>query len=155
MSSENTHNTSADLKQETTAAYSDLGNDVNPATQKDPPAPQEPQPPQQSQAANESYDDYIKNLPPPFWQTKSPQAKPANDEAVAAKINAVCAPVTAEQREEDKRLKDRSWRERWNDRKARKEEKEKNRERDSRPVERGSRAQLNVFGSNLKEKKKR
>ncbi|OAL53512.1 hypothetical protein IQ07DRAFT_584231 [Pyrenochaeta sp. DS3sAY3a] len=153
--SENTHNLSANLKEEPAVAPSDLGNAVNPATQKDPPAPPEQQPSQQPQAANESYDDYIKNLPPPFWQTKAPTPKPANDEAVAARINAVCAPVTPAQREEDKRLKDRSWRERWNDRKARKEEREKNRDPDARPVERGSRAQLNVFGSNLKEKKKR
>jgi hypothetical protein len=153
MPSENTHNASADLKQESSVARSDLRDDVNLATPKDPTAPQEPQTTQESQAARESYADYIKNLPPPFWETKTPQTKTANDEAIAARINAVCAPVTAEQREEDERLKAMSWRERWRDRKARREAKEKNEDPDLRPVERGSRAQLNVFGVNIKEKK--
>ncbi|RYN17061.1 hypothetical protein AA0119_g11485 [Alternaria tenuissima] len=153
MPSENTHNASADLKQESSVARSDLRDDVNLATPKDPSAPQEPQTTQGSQAAKESYADYIKNLPPPFWETKTPQTKTANDEVIAARINAVCAPVTAEQREEDERLKAMSWRERWCDRKARREAKEKNEDPDSRPVERGSRAQLNVFGVNIKEKK--
>ena len=61
--------------------------------------------------------------------------------------------MTAEQREEDKRLEAMSWRERWRTRKARREAKEKNKDPDARPVERGSRAQLNVFGVNIKEKK--
>ncbi|CAO2647551.1 Nn.00g084730.m01.CDS01 [Neocucurbitaria sp. VM-36] len=149
MPSENTH---ADLKQESSVARSDLRDDVNLATPQDPTAPPEPQTTQESQAAKESYDAYIKNLPPPFWETKIPQTKAANDEAIASRINAVCAPVTAEQREEDERLKTMSWRERWRDRKARREAKEKNKDPDLRPVERGSRAQLNVFSSNIKEK---
>ncbi|KAJ4377364.1 hypothetical protein N0V83_000189 [Neocucurbitaria cava] len=137
MPSENTHNTTANLKQESL---------------EDPTALQEPQTTQESQAAKESYADYIKNLPPPFWETKTPQTKVANDEAIAARVNAVCAPVTAEQREEDERLKAMSWRERWRDRKARREAKEKNKDTDLRPVERGSRAQLNVFSVNIKGK---
>ena len=149
MPFENTHNSTADLKQES----SDICGDSNLATPKDPTAPQKPQATQESQAAKESYADYIKSLPPPFWETKTPQTKAANDEAIAARINAVCAPVTAEQREEDERLKAMSWRERWRDRKARREAKEKNNDPDLRPVERGSRAQLNVFGVNIKEKK--
>jgi hypothetical protein len=153
MSSENTQNASADLKQESSVARSDLRDDVNLATPKDPTALQEPQTTQEAQAARESYADYIKNLPPPFWETKTPQPKAANDEAIAASVNAVCAPVTAEQREEDKRLEAMSWRERWRSRKARREAKEKNKDPDTRPVERGSRAQLNVFGVNIKEKK--
>jgi hypothetical protein len=72
---------------------------------------------------------------------------------VAARINAVCAPVTVEQRKEDQRLKSMSWRERWRDRKARREAEEKDKDPDLRPIERGSRAQLNVFGVNTKEKK--
>ncbi|KAH7392905.1 hypothetical protein BKA66DRAFT_411870 [Pyrenochaeta sp. MPI-SDFR-AT-0127] len=152
MPSENTHNATADPKQESSVASSDLRDDGNLITLKDPTAPQEPQTTQESQAAKESYDDYIKNLPPPFWETKTPQTKAANDEVVAARINAVCAPVTAEQREEDQRLKAMSWRERWRDRKARREAKEKNKDPDLRPVERGSRAQLNVFGVNTREK---
>lgn len=146
MPSENTHNATADLKQESSVTR----DDENLATPKDPTAPQELQTTQESQAAKESYDDYIKNLPPPFWQTKTPQTKAANDEAIAARINAVCAPVTAEQREEDERLKTMSWRERWRDRKAKREA---NKDPDLRPVERGSRAQLNVFGVNTKEKR--
>ncbi|KAF2825451.1 hypothetical protein CC86DRAFT_371114 [Ophiobolus disseminans] len=133
---------------ETPVARPDLRDDVNLATPKDPAiAPQEPQSTQDSQAAKESYDNYIKNLPPPFWATKTPQTKTAND---AAKINAVCAPVTPAQRDEDERLKTMSWRERWRDRKA---GREKNKDADLRPVERGSRAQLNVFGVNTQEKK--
>jgi hypothetical protein len=153
MPSENTYPDSADFKQESSTARSDPRNDVNLATPKNPTAPQEPQTTEESQAAKESYADYIKNLPPPFWETKTPQTKAANDEVIAARINAVCAPVTAEQLEQDERLKTMSWRERWRDRKARREAKEKNKDPDSRPVERGSRAQLNVFGVNLKEKK--
>ncbi|CAG5156619.1 uncharacterized protein ALTATR162_LOCUS4416 [Alternaria atra] len=153
MPYENTYNASADLKQGSSIARSDLRDDVNLATPKDPAVPQEPQTTQESQAAKESYADYIKNLPPPFWETKTPQTKAANNEVIAARINAVCAPVTAEQREQDERLKAMSWRERWRDRKARREAKEKNKDPDSRPVERGSRAQLNVFGVNIKEKK--
>ncbi|KAJ4366879.1 hypothetical protein N0V83_007407 [Neocucurbitaria cava] len=153
MPSENTHNATADLKQESLVARLDLRDDVKLATPKDPTAPQELQTTQESQAAKESYADYIKNLPPPFWETKTPQTKVANnEEAIAARINAVCAPVTAEQREEDERLKAMSWRERWRDRKARREAKEKNKGPNLRPVERGSRAQLNVFGVNTKEK---
>ncbi|KAH8714026.1 hypothetical protein GQ44DRAFT_776039 [Phaeosphaeriaceae sp. PMI808] len=152
MPTENTHNATANLKQESSVARSDLRDDVNLATPKDPTAPQEPQTTQEPQAAKKSYADYIKNLPPPFWETKAPQTKAANDEAIAARINAVCAPVTAEQREEDERLKAMSWRERWRDRKARREAKEKNKDPDLRPVERGSRAQLNVFSVNTKEK---
>jgi hypothetical protein len=148
MHPENTHIATADLKQETSVARSDLRD----ATLKDPIAPQEPQTTQESQAAKESYADYIKNLPPPFWETKTPQTRAASDEAIAARVNAVCAPVTAEQREEDERLKAVSWLERWRDRKARREAKEKNKDPDLRPVERGSRAQLNVFGVNIREK---
>jgi hypothetical protein len=148
MPPENTHNATADLKQETSVARSDLRD----ATPKDPTAPQEPKTTQESQAAKESYADYVKNLPPPFWETKTPQTRAASDEAIAARINAVCAPVTAEQREEDERLKAMSWLERWRDRKARREAKEKNKDPDLRPVERGSRAQLNVFGVNIREK---
>jgi hypothetical protein len=154
MSSENTQDATADLKQESSVVRPDPREDMNVAASKDPTAPQELQTTQESHAAKESYDNYIKNLPPPFWQTKTPQSKAANDEATAAKINAVCAPVTAEQREEDERLKARSWRERWRDRKARREVKEKNEDPDLRPIERGSRAQLNVFGVNTKEKKR-
>jgi hypothetical protein len=152
MPSENTHNATTDLKQDSSVARLDLRDDVNLATPKDPTAPQGLQTTQESQAAKESYADYIKNLPPPFWQTKTPQTKAANDEVIVARVNAVCAPVTAEQRKEDERLKAMSWRERWRDRKARREAKEKNEDPDLRPVERGSRAQLNVFGVNTKEK---
>ncbi|KAF2110760.1 hypothetical protein BDV96DRAFT_583683 [Lophiotrema nucula] len=160
MPSKNTHNTTADLKQESSVARLDLRDDVNLSTPKDPTAPQELQTTQKSQAAKESYADYIKNLPPPFWETKTPQTKAANDEAannkaIAAAINAICAPMTAEQREEDERLKAMSWRERWRDRKARREAKEKNEDPNLRPVERGSRAQLNVFGVNTKEKQRK
>jgi hypothetical protein len=150
MPSKNNRNATADLKQESSVARLDLRDDVNLATRKDPPAPQVPQTSQELQTAKESYVDYIKN---PFWETKTPQTKAANDEAIAARINAICAPVTAEQREEDERLKAMSWRERWRYRKARREAKEKNKDPDLRPVERGSRAQLNVFGVNTKEKK--
>jgi hypothetical protein len=150
MPFENTHNATADLKQGSSVARSDFRDDVNP---KDPTARQELRTTQESQAAKESYNDYIKNLPPPFWETKTPQRKAENDEAIAARINALCAPVSAEQREEDERLKAMSWRERWRDRKARREAKEKDKDPDLRPVERGSRAQLNVFGVNTKEKK--
>jgi hypothetical protein len=150
MPPENTHNATADLKQESSVARSDLRDNINPATPKDPPASQESQTSQESQATKESYDDYIKNLPPPFWQTKTPQPKAANAQAIAASVNAVCAPVTAAQRAEDERLKAMSWRERW---KARREGKEKNKDPDLRPVERGSRAQFNVFGVNTAEKK--
>jgi hypothetical protein len=148
MPSENTHNATADPRQASSVTRSDLRDAVNLATPKSPTAPQE------SRAAKESYADYIKNLPPPFWATKTPQTKAANNEPsiAAARINAVCAPVTAAQREEDERLKAMSWRERWRDRKARREAKEKNKDPDLRPVERGSRAQLNVFGVNTREK---
>jgi len=156
MPPKNTYNATADLKQETSVARSDLRD----ATPKDPTAPQEPQTTQESQAAKESYADYIKNLPPPFWETKTPQTRAASDEtraasdeAIAARINAVCAPVTDEQRKEDERLKAMSWLERWRDRKARREAKEKNKDPDLRPVERGSRVQLNVFGVNIREKR--
>jgi hypothetical protein len=155
MPSENTNNATADLKQESSVARLDLRDDSNLATPKDPTAPQKLQITQESQAAKESYDNYIKNLPPPFWETKSRQTKAANDEAIAAKINAICPPVTAEQREEDERLKAMSWRERWRDRKARREAKEKNKDPDLRPVERGSRAQANVFGVNTREKQRK
>lgn len=155
MPPENTHNATVDLKQESSGAHLDLRDHAKVTTPKDPTVPEELQTTQESQAARESYEDYIKNLPPPFWQTKTPQTKAANDEAIAARINAVCAPVTSEQREEDERLKARSWRERWHDRKARREAREKNEDPDLRPVERGSRAQLNVFGVNTKEKRQR
>jgi hypothetical protein len=157
MPSENTHEVSADPKQESSVARSDIRDDVNLEAPKESTAPQEPQTSQESPppAAKESYEDYIKSLPPPFWATKTPQTKPANDEAIASKINAVCAPVTAEQREEDQRQKAMSWRERWHDRKARREAKEKNKDPDLRPVERGSRAQLSVFSVNLREKKRK
>jgi hypothetical protein len=153
MPSENTHNATADLKQDSSVARLDLREDVNLATPTDPTAPQGLQRTGELQAAKESYADYIKNLPPPFWATKTPQTKTANDEAIVARVNAVCAPVTAEQREEDERLKTMSWRERWRDRKAKREAKPKNDEPDLRPVERGSRAQLNVFGVNTQEKR--
>ncbi|CAI6333744.1 unnamed protein product [Periconia digitata] len=152
MPSENTHNAITDLKQDASVARPVLPDDVNLATPKDPTESQEPQPTQGPQATKESYDDYIKNLPPPFWMNKAPKTKAANDEATAARINAVCAPVTAEQREEDERLKAMSWRERWRERKARREIEKKNKDPDLRPVERGSRAQLNVFGVNTREK---
>ncbi|RMZ70622.1 hypothetical protein GMOD_00000740 [Pyrenophora seminiperda CCB06] len=104
-------------------------------------------------APKESYASYIANLPPPFWATKKPPPPPspsaAQDPAIAAaRINAVCAPVTAEQRAQDERLKAMSWRERWRYRKEarRAAAKEKDKEPDLRPVERGSRAQINVFG---------
>ncbi|KAH7087342.1 hypothetical protein FB567DRAFT_524835 [Paraphoma chrysanthemicola] len=155
MPSENSHNATADLKQESSTARSDLHDDVNLATPKDPIEPQKSQTTRKSEAPNDSYADYIKNLPPSFWETRTPQTKAANDEAIAARINAVCAPVTAEQREEDERLRTMSWRERWRDRKARREAKEKNKEPDLRPVERGSRAQLNVFGVNTQEKRRK
>jgi hypothetical protein len=150
MPSENTHEATADLKQETSVTRLNLHNSANCAT---PTAPQEPQAIPDSQAAKESYDNYIKNLPPPFWETKAPPTKAAKDEVIAAKINAVCAPVTAEQREEDERLNARGWRERWRERKARREAEEKNRDPDLRPVEKGSRAQLTVFGVNVREKR--
>ncbi|CAN9324063.1 unnamed protein product [Alternaria alternata] len=139
MTSEDTFNATGDLKQDSPVARSDPRSDASLATL--------------SQAAKESYSDYIKNLPPPFWETKTPKTKAANDEVIATRINAVCAPVTAEQREEDERLRTMSWRERWRDRKAKREAKEKNKDPDIRPVETGSRAQLNVFGSNIKEKR--
>lgn len=156
MPSEDTHNAAADLKRTSSVARSDVRDNIDLATQKDSTAPQEPQITQESQAAKESYDDYIKNLPPPFWATKdskAPQMSAVNDEAIAARISAVCAPVTAEQRKEDERLKAMSWRERWRDRKARREAEKKNKDPDLRPVERGSRAQLNVFGVNVEEKR--
>jgi hypothetical protein len=149
MSPKDTHNATADLKEETSVARSDLRD----ATPKDPTAPQEPQTTQESQAAKESYEDYIKNLPPPFWATKTPKTRAESAEEIAARVNAVCAPVTAEQREEDERLKSMSWLERRRYRKARRDAEGKNKDPDIRPVERGSRAQLNVFGSNIKEKR--
>jgi hypothetical protein len=152
MPSEITHDATADLKQANSVARLDLHDGVNPATPTA--APQEPQANPSSRAAKESYDNYIKNLPPPFWATKTPPTKAAKDEVIAAKINAVCAPVTAAQREEDERLKARGWRERWRDRKARREAEEKDKDPDLRPVERGSRAQLTVFGVNVKEKQR-
>jgi hypothetical protein len=152
MPIENSHNATADLKQESSVARSDLRGDVVLATPNDPIGPQEPQTIQESRAAKDSYADYIKNLPPPFWEAKTARTKVENNEAIAARVNAVSAPVTAEQREEDERLKAMSWRERWRDRKARREAKEKNKDPDLRPVERGSRAQLNVFSVNTKEK---
>lgn len=148
MSPNPTHNTTADSKQETSVARSDLCD----ATLEDAIAPQELQRTQESQAVKESYADYIKNLPPPFWETKTPKTRAASEEVIAARIRAVCAPVTAEQREEDERLKTMSWFERWRDRKARREAEKKNKDPDLRPVERGSRAQLNVFGVNVREK---
>ncbi len=154
MPSGTTHNAPADLKQESSVARSDLRDDSNLVTPTEPAGPQKPQTTQESKAAKESYDDYIKNLPPPFWESKTPRTKAVNDDVIAARVNAVCAPVSAEQREEDERLKTMSWRERWRDRKAKREAKEKNKDPDLRPVERGSRAQLNVFGVNTKEKKR-
>lgn len=157
MPPENAHNAKADPEPEIVVDRSDVGD----ATLKDPTAPQgpqttqEPRTTQESQAAKESYDDYIKNLPPPFWMTKAPKTKATSEEVVAARINAVCAPVTAEQREEDERLKAMSWRERWHERKARKEAKKKDKDPDLRPVERGSRAQMNVFGVNTVEKRRK
>ncbi|KAB2106881.1 hypothetical protein AG0111_0g4789 [Alternaria gaisen] len=155
MTSEDTSNATSNLIQDSPVARSDPRDDANLATLEDPTPTKPPnlQTTQESRAAKESYSDYIKNLPPPFWETKTPKTKAANDEVIATRINAVCAPVTAEQREEDERLKTMSWRERWRDRKARREAKEKNKDPDIRPVERGSRAQLNVFGSNVKEKR--
>jgi hypothetical protein len=153
MPSENNQNATTDPKQESSVAHLDLRDEANLAAMKASTEPQEPQTTQELQAAKESYDDYIKNLPPPFWETKTPKTKAANDEVVAARINAVCAPVTVEQRKEDQRLKSMSWRERWRDRKARREAEEKDKDPDLRPIERGSRAQLNVFGVNTKEKK--
>lgn len=153
MPSENTHNAITNLKQESLVARSDLRDDVKLATPEDPTALQEPQTSQEVQAAKQSYPDYLKSLPSPFWETMTPQTKAANNEAIAARVNAVCAPVTASQRAEDERLKARSWRERWCDRKARRAAKERNKDPDLRPVERGSRAQLNVFGVNTQEKK--
>jgi hypothetical protein len=150
MTSEDTFNATGDLKQDSLVAHSDPRDDASLATLVDPTptTPPNRQTTQESQPAKESYSNYIKNLPPPFWETKTPKTKAANDE-----VNAVCAPVTAEQREEDERLKTMSWRERWRDRKAKREAKEKNKDPDIRPVETGSRAQLNVFGSNIKEKR--
>ncbi|CAN9345552.1 unnamed protein product [Alternaria alternata] len=155
MTSEDTFKATGDLKQDSPVARSDPRDDASLATLVDstPTMPPNRQTTQESQAAKESYSDYIKNLPPPFWETKTPKTKAANDEVIATRINAVCAPVTAEQREEDERLKTMSWRERWRDRKAKREAKEKNKDPDIRPVETGSRAQLNVFGSNIKEKR--
>jgi hypothetical protein len=155
MPSENIHNATADSKQESSVPRVDLRDDANLATHKDPTAPPKLQTTQEPQAAKESYNNYIKNLPPPFWETKSQQTKAANDEAIAARVNAICPPVTAEQREEDERLKAMSWRERWRDRKARRESKEMNKDPDLRPVERGSRAQANVFGVNTREKQRK
>ncbi|MBO1765086.1 hypothetical protein JQN64_28355, partial [Escherichia coli] len=78
----------------------------------------------------------------------------ASAAAARARIAAVNAPVTAEQRAEDERLKAMSWLERWRERKERRRRQE-DRDPDLRPMERGSRAQLNVFGSNVREKKRR
>jgi hypothetical protein len=105
------------------------------------------------ETAKESYADYVKNLPPPFWETKAPRTKPVSDEAIAARVNAVCAPVTAAQREEDARVKAMSLRERLSGWKARRGSSARSKDPDLRPVERGSRAQLNVFGANLTEKR--
>ncbi|KAF2740410.1 hypothetical protein EJ04DRAFT_399259, partial [Polyplosphaeria fusca] len=102
------------------------------------------------QTSKESYADYIKNLPPPFWETKRPRAEPESNEAIAARVSAVCAAVESDT---DARSKTMSLRERWSGRKARRETNARGKDPDLRPVERGSRAQLNVFGVNIKEKK--
>ncbi|KAL5436594.1 hypothetical protein PMIN06_010795 [Paraphaeosphaeria minitans] len=110
----------------------------------------------------ESYEDYIKALPPPYWEIKKPppftQASNAppkrrqdrSAEEIAASINAVCAPITAADRAEDARKRSRSLRERWKDWKDDRE-REKS-EVDIRPVDRGSSARLNVWGSPLTDK---
>ncbi|KAL5116409.1 hypothetical protein ACEQ8H_005645 [Pleosporales sp. CAS-2024a] len=148
-----THSTTTDLKHDMAVARPDVGHDATLATPQDhlpAPRPQEP-----LQTAKESYADYVKKLPPPFWETSKtpPRTKTDKDEAVAAQVNAVCAPVTAAQREQDKRLQAMSWRERWRHRTATREARKKNKDVDLRPVERGSRAQLNVFGVNTQEKR--
>ncbi|OAG10302.1 uncharacterized protein CC84DRAFT_1161267, partial [Paraphaeosphaeria sporulosa] len=110
----------------------------------------------------ESYEDYIKTLPPPFWESKRPppiteasNAPPRHQqdrsaEEIAASINAVCPPMTAADRAEDARKKSRSLRERWKDWR---EDRERDRsEVDIRPLDRGSSARLNVWGSPLTDK---
>lgn len=106
----------------------------------------------------ESYDDYIRALPPPYWETKtSPPFRAARPEhsrdrsaEIAASINAVCAPITAEDRAEDARRGSRSLRERWKDWKNDREKWKS--EPDNRPMEQGSSARLNVWGSPLTDK---
>ncbi|ORY10922.1 hypothetical protein BCR34DRAFT_565946 [Clohesyomyces aquaticus] len=145
MHKNTTHNASSNTEDQSvhlTIARPDLGNPADPAAK-------------EPQTSKESYADYIKQLPPPFWATKTARAEPASNEAIAARVNAVCAPVTAAQREEDKRLKAMSLRERWRYWKERREARERDKDPDPRPVERGSRAQLNVFGVNIREKGKR
>lgn len=121
-------------------------------------------PDNQKQATKESYEDYIKSLPPPFWAQKQPppfsetasttpstrQVQPSA-EHIAANINAVCAPITAADREEDERRKNRTIRERWKDWKS-KEEKRKS-EVDLRPMESGSSSRFRVWGTVVTERK--
>jgi hypothetical protein len=116
------------------------------------------------QTPKESYEDYISSLPPPFWAQKqppsfsetastAPSTRPSQPSAdrVAANINAVCAPITAADRAEDERRKNRTMRERWKDWKS-KEEKRKS-EADLRPMESGSSARLRVWGTVVTDKK--
>ncbi|KAF2438825.1 hypothetical protein P171DRAFT_436735 [Karstenula rhodostoma CBS 690.94] len=110
----------------------------------------------------ESYEDYIKALPPPFWATKKPPSYPStsstpttrvqdrSEQEIAASINAVCAPITAADRAEDTRRSSRSLRERWKDWKSDKEKRKS--EADIRPMEKGSSARLNVWGSPITDK---
>lgn len=110
------------------------------------------------------YADYIASLPPPHYATKSPpsytkepgMSAPTRQKqsagASAARVNAVCAPITAAQREEDARR--RTWRERWKSWTSR-TEREMNSDPDLRPVDRGSRAQLNVWGVTVREAKRK
>jgi hypothetical protein len=113
----------------------------------------------------ESYEDYIKSLPPPYWesrkpplfnQTNSPPPRRQQDRSaqeIAASINAVCAPITAADREEDAKRRARTFRERWKD--WRNDREKLKSEVDIRPMEKGSSARLNVWGSPLTERKKR
>lgn len=125
---------------------------------------QQPKKEEQGRKPKESYDDYIKNLPPPFWESKKPppfsetkgapprKQEDRSAEEIAASIKAVCAPVTAADREADKRRKSRSLRERWKE--WRSETKSADPDvRDLRPMETGSSARLNVYGSVLTDRK--
>lgn len=115
-----------------------------------------------SSSIKESYDDYIKALPPPFWEMKKPPPYPGasgeppkrpqdrSAEEIAASIKAVCAPITAADRTEDERKRSRSLRERCKDWKE--DWKKGSSEVDIRPMQHRSSARLNVWGPPLTDK---
>ncbi|KAF1958207.1 hypothetical protein CC80DRAFT_490825 [Byssothecium circinans] len=96
------------------------------------------------------YADYIASLPPPHYAQKVPPSYTAKPGAAtpsrsmqssgetAARVNAVCAPITSG---ED--VGKRTWRERWKDWTTRSERKK---DPDLRPMDHGSSARLNVWG---------